>query len=64
MAMSPGSSDRSADAAAPGVAIQLNGVTKTTTFTLSLPIHRIVIAPDVLVKNSTSSGMVTSSSSN
>jgi len=36
----------------------LNGVTKTTTFTLSLPIHSILISPDVIVKNSTSSGLV------
>ena len=36
----------------------LNGITKTTTFTLSLPIHSLLISPDVIVKNSTSSGMV------
>lgn len=36
----------------------LNGITKTTTFTLSLPIHSILITPDVIVRNSQSSGMV------
>lgn len=36
----------------------LNGITKTTTFTLSLPIHSLLISPDVIVKNSTASGMV------
>ncbi len=36
----------------------LNGITKTTTFTLSLPIHNILITPDVIVRNSSSSGLV------
>jgi len=36
----------------------LNGITKTTTFTLSLPIHTILITPDVIVRNSLSSGLV------
>lgn len=40
------------------ISAMLNGITKTTTFTLSLPIHGILIAPDVIPKNSVSSGMV------